>query len=114
MTAHFKSSEFACKCGCGASKVDSELMAVLELLRVYYNAPVTVTSGYRCPDHNQTVGGAKASKHMEGIAADVKVKGITPDEVYHFLDSLFPESYGLGLYKGWVHIDVRKSKARWG
>lgn len=112
-TAHFKESEFACK-HCGEIKIDSELLAVLELLRNNYQAPVTITSGYRCPTHNANVGGAPKSKHVEGIAADVKVKGSEPDEVYRFLDTTFPNTYGIGLYKSWVHIDVRKSKGRWG
>ncbi len=112
-TSHFKQREFACK-HCGEAKIDSELLAVLELLRNYYNVPVTITSGYRCPTHNKNVGGAPKSKHVEGIAADIQVKGFTPDEVYHFLDMTFPNSYGIGLYSGWVHIDVRSTKARWG
>ena len=112
-TAHFKTSEFACK-HCGEVKVDSELLAVLELVRNHFGAPVTVTSGYRCKTHNLNVGGAPKSKHVEGIAADIKVKGFDADEVYHFINSQFPNSYGLGLYKSWVHIDTRKTMARWG
>ena len=112
-TIHFKESEFACK-HCGEVKVSSELLAVLELVRYHYNSPVIVTSGYRCETHNKNVGGAPKSKHVEGIAADIKVKGFEPDEVYHFLCETFPESYGIGLYDNWVHLDVRPNKARWG
>ena len=111
-TAHFDVKEFACK-GCGEVKTSQHLMAVLELVRIHFNSPVTITSGYRSPEHNAKVGGAPKSKHVEGIAADFKVKGFEPDEVYHFLESIFPNSYGLGLYKSWVHIDVRPEKARW-
>lgn len=111
-TAHFKESELACKC-CGATKPNSEIMAVLQLIRIHFNAPVTATSGYRCPKHNKAVGGAEKSKHMEGIAADIQVKGIDPLEVHHFIDSIFPNSYGLGYYKTFTHIDVRPTKARW-
>lgn len=113
-TKHFKVSEFECKCGQCDIKLDSELMAVCELIRLRFNQPVIITSGYRCPTHNANVGGAKGSKHMEGIAADIKVKNTSPDTVYSFLDETFPTSYGIGLYKSWVHIDVRPTKARWG
>lgn len=112
-TAHFKSYEFACKC-CGKTKLNSELMAVLQLVRIHFNSPVTITSSYRCESHNAAVGGAKNSKHLDGIAADIKVKGFDTIDVYHFLDSIFPECYGIGYYKSFIHIDVRSNKARWG
>lgn len=32
--------------------------------------PMIISSGYRCPDLNQAVGGARRSAHMEGWAAD--------------------------------------------
>ena len=111
-TAHFKESEFACKC-CGKTKPNRELMTVLQLVRIHFNQPVTITSSYRCPKHNKAVGGASKSKHLEGIAADIQVKGVELTEVHHLLTSLFPEHYGIGLYKTFVHIDVRPTKARW-
>ena len=111
-TAHFKEKEFACKC-CGQTKPNSELMAVLQLVRIHFNRPVVITSSYRCPKHNKAVGGAEKSKHLEGIAADIQVKGIESFEVYRFLDSIFQNSYGLGSYKNFTHIDVRQNKARW-
>lgn len=111
-TLHFKESEFACRC-CGVTKPSSELMAVLELVRMHFNAPITVNSSYRCEKHNAAVGGAKASKHLLGIAADIVVKGVEPAMVYQFIDSVFPEHYGLGVYNSFTHIDVRPVKARW-
>ena len=111
-TAHFKESEFACKC-CGETKPSSELMAVLQLVRIHFNKPVVITSSYRCSKHNAAVGGAKGSKHLDGIAADIQVKDVEPFEVHHFLDSIFPNSYGLGYYERFTHIDVRPNKTRW-
>jgi hypothetical protein len=29
------------------------------------------------------------------------------------IDTTYPNKYGLGLYKDFVHIDVRSKKARW-
>ena len=109
---HFKETEFACK-HCGEQNHDQHLVALLELIRLKFNSPVIVTSGYRCEVHNKNVGGAPKSKHIEGIAADIKVKGVPPSKVFEFLDDTFPNSYGIGLYSGWVHIDTRPTKARW-
>ena len=44
---------------------------VLDPLREKYGKPIQVNSGYRCPKHNLTVGGATQSQHMKGEAADV-------------------------------------------
>jgi zinc D-Ala-D-Ala carboxypeptidase len=40
-------------------------------LRVRVGKPLILRSAYRSPEHNRAVGGAKASKHMEGIAFDI-------------------------------------------
>lgn len=111
-TQHFKSSEMACK-HCGVVKADQHLIAVLELLRLRFGKPIIITSGYRCEIHNKNVGGAPKSKHIDGIAADIQVKGVAPSLVFDFLDDTFPNCYGIGLYSSWVHIDVRQEKARW-
>lgn len=113
LSKHFQRSEFACKCHCGFSTVDAELLNTLERVRDYFNSPVTINSGCRCYNHNSNIGGSSHSKHCFGIAADFTVKDHTPEEVYEFINRYEPESYGLGLYKSWVHLDVRSTKARW-
>lgn len=45
--------------------------AVLDPLREKYGKPITVNSGYRCPDLNRAVGGVRDSQHMKGEAADI-------------------------------------------
>lgn len=109
---HFKKDEFKCKC-CGVSIVDVELGDVLDDVRENFNAPTIITSGYRCAKHNKEVGGALNSQHMQGIASDIQVKGFTPKQVHTYLTEKYPNKYGIGLYKNWVHIDVRETKARW-
>ena len=111
-TLHFNDSEFNCPC-CGESCQNSELKAVLELVRCHFNQPITINSSYRCKKHNADVGGAKASKHMLGEAADIVVKGIEPLLVYQYVDSIFPNQYGVGVYDSFTHVDVRINKARW-
>jgi hypothetical protein len=51
-------------------------VAALEPLRVLCGCPLIAVSGYRSPAHNAEVGGAQASQHMMGRAAD-----ITPADV---------------------------------
>ncbi len=43
---------------------------VLDPLRAILNRPIRITSGYRCRDLNDLVGGSDRSQHVEGLAAD--------------------------------------------
>ena len=113
ISKNFSRSEFACKCGCGFSTVDIELLKTLEVIRGHFSSPIKITSACRCESHNKHIGGGNASKHKQGIAADIVVNGVTPYAVYRFLDSFMPNNYGIGIYKTFTHIDVRKTKARW-
>ena len=72
-----------------------------------------ITSGYRTESHNKKVGGAKKSIHMMGIATDIVVKGVAPEDVAAYAELLMPDKGGIGLYRTFVHIDVRHEKARW-
>lgn len=114
ITDHFKSEEFDCKDGNnGGVKINIELVKVLEDARLFFNAPIVVTSGIRNPAYNAKVGGAPKSQHIIGNAADIKVKGVEPKYVYEYFDKLYPSKFGIGLYKTFVHVDVRETKARW-
>ena len=44
---------------------------VLDPLRTWWGKPITVNSGYRCPELNAAVKGSKTSQHMSGQAADI-------------------------------------------
>lgn len=110
---YFKPKEFACKCGCRLSEVSDLLVQELDELREHFGVPVYITSGRRCDAHNTRVGGAPKSQHKDGTAADVQVQGVSPAEVYRYLNQKYPKKYGIGLYKTFVHLDVRPQKARW-
>ena len=114
---YFKRSEFACKCGkyCNGFPVEpnEKLVKTLETIREHFGAPVTISSGIRCKTHNTNVGGATKSQHMEGTAADIKVKGVLPSEVVAYAESLMPNTGGIGTYNTFTHIDVRSTKSRW-
>ena len=112
---NFSRSEFACKCGCGFDTVDVELINALRDLRVAIGGkPITITSGCRCESHNKAVGGAPNSQHLYARAADIYSSETTPSDILEKLEELFPNKYGIGIYSGWVHIDTRNEKARWG
>lgn len=112
LTHFFKRSELKCKCGCGKDTVDYELLLVLDLIRMHFDAPVIINSGNRCFFYNSKIGGSSKSQHLLSKAADIVVKGVKPNDVYNYLNAIYPEYYGLGNYKTFTHIDVRSTKAR--
>ena len=114
ITPHFKVREFACSDGSDVVFVSPTLADILENVRVHYGRPVTITSGYRTVSYNKTVSGsASASQHCNGLAADIKVKGVSPADVADYAEQLLPGTGGIGRYSTFTHIDVRPDKARW-
>ncbi len=61
-----------------ASNLTALVQNVLDPLREAWGAPIIVTSGYRCPKLNATVGGAKSSQHLKGEAADIRTVSDNP------------------------------------
>ena len=48
--------------------------AVLQPLRNSLGEPIIITSGFRSPSLNKYVGGVANSRHLNGFAADIRVK----------------------------------------
>lgn len=69
----FKPHEFACRgCPNNVVRMDLHFMMALWMVRLRVGLPLTVTSGYRCPWHNQHVAKSRHSAHVVGKAADVQ------------------------------------------
>lgn len=111
---NFKVREFACKDGSQVVFIDSYLVSILDTLRNQVGKPVYITSGYRTPTRNKEVGGAKYSYHMRGMAADIRIEGMTAKEIANKLNKIIPYGCGIIVYNTWVHIDTRTEKYRKG
>ena len=110
LAKHFKVKEFACKDETPVVFIDDYLIFVLDILRNKINKPVIITSGYRTPEWNKKCGGAKYSYHMRGMAADIRVEGMSAKQLANKLNEIIPEECGIIVYKSWVHFDVRTGK----
>ena len=111
--------------------IDEKLIASLFLLQkklVQINCDpnaLIINSGYRSPNHNQSVGGAPMSQHLFGKAIDLKIGDINQDGrvnqedkqiVYKILNTdIIANKGGLGFYPNTqiLHMDVRGKHARW-
>lgn len=119
LSENFKAYEFDCHGAdcCTETRIDTDLVAKLQALRDLLTAergedtPVHINSGYRCETHNTAVNGAKTSKHMQGMAADIRVPGMEPKDVAKAAESI--GFLGIGLYDTFVHVDTRTSKFFW-
>lgn len=121
LTKNFNLKEFQCKSGAEMPKDVLENIKILaenmQVLRDHIDRPIKITSGYRSPDHNKKIGGAKASKHVLGMACDFKIEGLTPATIIKDIEVLIMcekmKEGGIGIYPTWVHYDIRGIKARW-
>lgn len=122
---YFKPQEIACR-GSGLLMLTPEsrdALKRLDDLRRVMGHPLIVNSGYRSPAHNAAVGGAKRSKHMEGIAFDISMANVDPHRFEAEARKL--GFNGIGLYppqkpsgaRNFIHIDTRTDRwrgAQWG
>ena len=112
LSANFRVREFACTDGSDPVFIDSDLVNVLQKIRSHFGKSVTITSAYRTPTHNKSVGGTTYSQHLYGKAADIKISGVTPKKVADYAETLLDKG-GIGIYNTFTHIDVRSTKSRW-
>jgi uncharacterized protein YcbK (DUF882 family) len=114
LSAHFSKAELACRC-CGELKIEQGLIDALEQLRSLAGTEVLIHDGYRCPAHNQEVGGVTDSEHTRGMAADVGIPGLSLQQMYELaLQIPTIAKGGIGVYDGgFLHLDVRPHAARW-
>ena len=113
LSTNFKSTEFDCHGSgcCSSTLVDENLVKYLQKIRSHFGKSVHINSGYRCKTHNAAVGGASASNHMDGEAADIRIDGVTPLEVAQYAEHI--GMLGIGVYSWGVHVDTRTSKYFW-
>ncbi|MFM1991290.1 MAG: hypothetical protein RJA99_4247 [Pseudomonadota bacterium] len=80
---------------------------ILQPLRDRLGRPVVVSSGYRSASVNAAVGGALASAHMSGRAADIIVPGLTPLEVCLQIKAMgLPYHQVIHEFRAWCHVAI--------
>ena len=108
---NFSREEFRCGCkgvycnGFPAEPAEA-LVRAAQQVRDHFGAPVTVSSGVRCPRHNTAVKGVPTSRHLRGRAMDFSVRGQSAAAVLAYVKTLAGVNYAYSMGGGWVHVDV--------
>ena len=100
---NFKPEELSCS-HCGELKIHADLMDLLQEARGVLG-PLSITSGYRCSEHNATVSKTGPNgPHTTGRAVDISVRDSQHRK--QLIDYFAPEVTGLGIAKSFIHIDL--------
>ena len=105
---NFTPNEFRCK-GTGKLLIHPFFVEELQKIRDEFGV-VIINSGYRSPEYNKNVGGAKYSIHQYGLAADISFPNIewTKENVTKIINFIEKHTfiYRIGLYDNRLHVDM--------
>ena len=83
----------------------------MDEIREYYGKPIYVNSWYRCKELNAVVGGEEKSKHLDGLAVDIRYD----KDLLEYLkqkpqyDKLILEKAGKTK---WLHIQFKRDRSK--
>lgn len=104
MYKYFSDEELKCKCGCNESKMDDEFMQKLIRIREDCGFPFSLSSAYRCPEHNNAVSSTGLTgPHTTGHAVDIKANS---RQRYKVMEAARKVGFTrFGIAKSFIHID---------
>lgn len=93
---------------------------VLQPIRDKYGKSIKVTSGYRSPELNKAIGGAKTSQHLTGEAADLKAGDGNNKKLFDLILEMINKGeitvgqciweYGTKQQPRWIHVSLPNFK----
>ena len=97
--------------GPSQANIQANLAAALDAASARLGRKLGITSGYRSPERNRAVKGAKNSLHMKGLAADIDLTGLSETQRRDVVQSLIDAGAG-GLITytkspNMLHVDMR-------
>ncbi|SDX72836.1 YcbK family protein [Roseicitreum antarcticum] len=109
---NFSPAEIACR-GTGKLLINPAALDKLQALRDRLGKPLIVRSAYRSPEHNRAVGGATASKHMNGTAFDIAMANHDPVAFEAAARAIGFLGFGFYPRSGFIHVDLGPAR-QWG
>jgi len=117
MYPDFEPNEFSCKCEnptCIRDGVEYIFMSTLQSLRSSVDKPFHINSGYRCQAYNDSLPhSSPKSYHTKGLAADISTEAFDTFTKNIFVSKSLELFNGVGIYRRFVHVDLRPEKALW-
>ena len=123
MTSHFSLEEFTASDTAARLGIDNRIpdelrenalqtLQMMERIRFHIDAPITITSGYRCKALNQAIGSKSGSDHTLAFAVDFKApKAGTPYAIAKDLAGVI-DIVGIGQlileFGAWVHVSLAR------
>lgn len=128
MTPHFSLEEFTASDTAARLGIDNDLpdelrenalktLQMMERIRFHIDAPISITSGYRCEALNKAMGSKPTSDHTLAFAVDFKApKAGTPAEIAKDLAGVI-DVLGIGQLilefatangGGWTHVSLAR------
>lgn len=110
---YFTRDELKCKCGgryCNGFPAEPQEMTVrlADRARKHFGKPAHNVSFLRCRQHNANSGGVANSQHMYGEAMDIRIEGVTANDLYSFMKKQPEVRYTYKINNTNVHFDIEK------
>lgn len=113
LTNNFTVKEFSCQDGSDPVTVNVLVPVICQAVRNWFGYPFTPNSAFRTVTHNANVKGAKSSLHIYGKAVDIPaLNGVTPKQLYDFVDKLCGNSCEIGIYSWGIHVGITDTRKR--
>jgi zinc D-Ala-D-Ala carboxypeptidase len=113
-TYNFTEAEWNCKCDHCKRAVPHKMvplvMKSVQLLRDFLRVPLTLTSAYRCPQHQNEVSKDTTGQHTLGTAVDIKVTSgyMAAAIISYAVKYLGVQGWAYSKKMGFVHLDWRE------
>ena len=115
---NFSEKELSCSC-CEENKFDQKTLDALQELRDAVGKPLSISSAYRCPTHNQKVSSTGITgPHTTGKAVDILCSGKFAHEVLSFAMIRSSVWKGIGISQKnehgsrFIHLDTIEATNR--
>jgi hypothetical protein len=91
-----------------------KVLEIAEKIAFDLGKQLTINSAYRSGEANRRCRGASGSKHLEGLALDVRTVGYTNSEKVEYVRLAIEHgALAFGFYNRFIHFDIH-SKRNWG
>ena len=112
---YFTRREFRCKCGgryCNGypAEMQEAVVKIADAARAHFGKPAHVVSGLRCEKWNAHEGGVANSQHMYGEAIDLRIDGVSAEELRQFVSTQPGHRWSYCINSTNVHFDIPKGK----